>query len=768
MMEEALEELWAEAGGPTHGVGLACVGSLARRELGPRSDLDLVLVHDGRTAGVEALAERLWYPLWDSRVRLDHAVRTPAECASIAGSELSAGVGLLDLRPLAGDRDLVGSARTALLASWRNGARKRLPELLDSIDERRRTFGDAAYLLEPDLKEARGGFRDMSTLRALAATWLTDLPHGLVTEPYHRLLDVRDALHVTAGRTLDRLLATEVDEVAARLGYPDGDELHRYVSLAARRIGYAVDLTARAARQVLPVRRVISFARRERKPVLSEGPHGLIVHAGEVGLGQRVSVADPLLGLRAAAYAAREGLVLSPVTAENLGRALADGTTPPLPDPWPAEALEALLELLSAGRGLLGPWEALELNRCIGVWLPDWTSIRAKPQHNPIHRHTVDRHSVQTVVECAPFLTAVERPDLLLLAALFHDIGKATAGRDHPAVGAPVARAAVLRLGLSAEDADVVALLVREHLALADLATHRDHTDPATAETLATAVGGRAENLRLLRALTEADARAAGPAAWSPWRAQLIDALADRVLGRLTGAERPAPAQTARGVRLAAAVAGDGRPRVEVEPVPGGVELVAAERDRVGLFGDMAGLLAAHQVTVRSGSLTTEHGIAVNTWRLEVDDPADLPPASVLQTELQRLAEGDHRVLQGVRRRDLRNRAGAPTPFVAALPGASETAAVLEVRAGDRSGLLWALGEAVAGIGLNLRSAHVSTLAGQAIDTLYLTEPDGRRPDDDRVAEAITVVRAAAGLPEPDRQATTATADRHGDPITAP
>ena len=251
---------------------MACVGSLARRELGPRSDLDLVLLHDGKRRSVNLLAEKLWYPLWDARIRMDHAVRTPAECADVAGRELTAGVGLLDLRLVRGDPDLVATARSALFGAWRNNARKRLPELLSALEERHETAGDAAYLLEPDLKEARGGLRDMSVLRALAATWLTDRPHTGVNDPYERMLDVRDALHVTSGRTLDRLLAAEVDDVAKLLGFGETDDLRREVSLAARRIGHAVDITSRAARQaIVPQRRVLSFVRRERKPGYEAG-----------------------------------------------------------------------------------------------------------------------------------------------------------------------------------------------------------------------------------------------------------------------------------------------------------------------------------------------------------------------------------------------------------------------------------------------------------------------------------------------------------------
>ena len=376
---------------------------------------------------MDELANRLWYPLWDARVRIDHSVRTPAECAEVAGQELSAGVGLLDLRLVAGDGALVTGARTALLDAWRGSARRRLPELVDALGERWQQFGDAAYLLEPDLKEARGGLRDMTSLRALAATWLTDLPHTGVREPYERLLDVRDALHLSSGRASDRLLLEQVDPVARQLGYDEPDELRRDVSLAARWIGHAVDLTVRAAQGAVPQRRLLSFTRRERRPEYVEADHGLIIHGGEVALGRRASASDPLTGLRAGALAASRGLMLSPVTADNLGR-----LAPALPVPWPAEAREALLEMLSSGAGLVPVWEALDLAGCIVRWIPCWEPIRARPQHNPVHRFTVDRHSVQTVVEAQRHLTRVERPDILLLTALFHDIGKLP-GRRQPA-----------------------------------------------------------------------------------------------------------------------------------------------------------------------------------------------------------------------------------------------------------------------------------------------------------------------------------------------
>ena len=756
-VESALRALYAEVGGPVAGTALAAVGSLARRELGPRSDIDLVLLHDGRDKSVGQLAEKLWYPLWDSGIRLDHAVRTPAECTDIAGRELSAGVGLLDLRAISGDARLVSSARSSLLDAWRGHARRRLPELLSSLDERLDSHGDAAYLLEPDLKEARGGFRDMTMLRALAATWLTDRPHQGIKEPYERLLDVRDALHLSSGRALDRLLAGEAQEVAHRLGLPDTDTLHREISLAARRIGHAVDLTVRAARQVLPQRRVLSFVRRERKPSYVTAPHGLIIHQGEIGLDRQTKPSTPLLGLRAGALAARQGLVLSPVTADNLG-----AHTPAIEAPWPDEARETLLEMLATGQNLLPVWEALDLAGCITRWIPDWEPIRARPQHNPIHRHTVDRHSVQAVAEAQPHLTAVERPDLLLLACLFHDIGKLPgAATRHAVVGAPIARRNAELVGLPGKDADLVERLVRHHLTLVSLATRRNHADPATLDALVAAVDGRAEVLRMLRALTEADARAAGPAAWSQWRAQLVNVLADSCEGLLAGEHRRPETSDLVDVGLARSVKLDGRPRVRLEAKPGGMQLVVAANDRLGLFSETAGLLASHSIQVRSAVLNTVDGVAVNTWRVDKQVAADLPDVAFLIKQFERLEAGDSGMLQSIRRREARAQTGqsgqaagasgpngsSAKPYVELIADASETAVVVEVRTGDRAGLLYALGQSLAAERLSIRSAHISTLAGQAIDTFYLTEADGSKPSAARAARAVEVLRSAAGLP---------------------
>ncbi|GMA26506.1 hypothetical protein GCM10025864_42650 [Luteimicrobium album] len=236
------------------GLALAAVGSLGRGDLGPASDLDLVLVHDGRTHDAETVtrvAERLWYPLWDAKVELDHAVRTLSQCRQVASKDLPAAVGWLDVRPVAGDPVVVHRAASAVLGDWRSASRRRLPELLASTKERADRFGELAYLIEPDLKESRGGIRDAVVLSALAATWLTDRPHGDVDRATTHLLDVRDAVHVVARRRTNRLVLQDLEEVAGVSGYDDGDALLAGLAEAGREISYALDTTVRRARQAL-------------------------------------------------------------------------------------------------------------------------------------------------------------------------------------------------------------------------------------------------------------------------------------------------------------------------------------------------------------------------------------------------------------------------------------------------------------------------------------------------------------------------------------
>jgi [protein-PII] uridylyltransferase len=767
MVESALVRAWRAAivpldgerprrrrsSGGLEGVALAAVGSVARGDAGPASDLDLVLLHDGRHLSADEvgeLAQRLWYPLWDAGLRLDHSVRTPTQCREVASNDLSAAVGMLDLRVISGDASLVVRARTSLLGDWRNGIRRRLPQVLEALSERAQRFGEAAHLLEPDLKEARGGLRDVTVLRALAASWVTDRPHGPVDEAHVQLLDIRDALQAVTGKGTDRLLLAEQDPVAVLCAMTDADELLSTVSDCARSIAYAVDVTVRRARQSLPTRRLRPGPRRPRLRPLG---HGLVEHDGEVVLGVGVRASeDPVLPLRAAAAAVRVGLPLSPVTIEHLA-----GDCPPLPDPWPAPARDDFVAMLAAGPMLATVWESLDRSGLITRWIPEWAGVRNRPQRNAVHRHTVDRHQIETVICIQSALRDTARPDLLVLTALLHDIGKIAGAHDHSVVGAPLAGRVARRMGLAPEDCEVVERLVREHLTLIELATRRDPDDPRTVDDLVNAVGGRLETLQMLRALTEADARSVGTVAWTSWRARLVDDLYTRAATALRGDEPPGPAPIAPAeVELVRLVTSDGRPRVAVTPMDELFIVTVVAADRTGLLADIAGVLAGFRLTVKSAlvrtvSAETEDGpdIAVDTWWVE-SAGGDAPIPATLELSLRRLGEGDLSVLEPMVRRDAgyRTRNGTlARPRVVLLPGASAEATVLEVRAADRPGLMHAIGAALAGVGVDLRSAHVATHAGQAVDVLYVCEHGGGRLSPPRVAETVSVLVDAGSIP---------------------
>lgn len=748
-----LAETWGGAldGARSDGLALAAVGSLARGESGPLSDLDLVLVHDGRTLGEDALtqlAERVWYPVWDCGLRLDHAVRTVAQCRAVAADDLVAAVGLLDLGCVAGDPQVVAAARSTVAHDWRASARRRLPSLLEALQDRHARAGDLAHSVEPDLKDGHGGLRDLSVLDALVAAWLADRQRGAVDEARRTLLDVRDAVHVVSGRGRDRLLREDHDAVAALLGDDDGDALLTRVSQAGRTVGYALDATARRAGQA---QRARTLRVGPRRPRLNPLGHGLYEHDGEVVLGPRAAIgADPLLPLRTAVVAARHDLPIAPTTLANLAE-----KAPALPQPWPQLARDLFVDLLAAGPGLVMVWEGLDQAGLVDRWLPEWAQVRSRPQRSAVHRHTVDRHLIETVVSARPLLRAVARPDLLLLGALLHDLGKVRGSTDHAVTGARRAEAVLVRMGHRAQDVEVVTTLVREHLTLIDLATRRDHEDPGTVAAARHAAGGSREVFDLLVALTEADARAAGPLAWTDWRAGLLHRLAGVTRdGWDPSGPGPDPADPPSAVGAADAVElhdltvlADGPPGVVVRPLQGAYRVDVVTADRLGLFADTAGLLAAQGFVVRTALLRTLGSVAADEWHVE-SPGGDAPDAARIVRGLVRLRGGDQtplaplvRRVAGGSRPSSRSRTGEPGQARAlVVPHASTRATVLEVRAQDRPGLLHDLGRGFAGAGLSVRSAHIATYAGQTLDTFYLTEPDGELLSPARVARTVALV----------------------------
>ena len=319
---------------------------------------------------------------------------------------------------------------------------------------------------------------------------------------------------------------------------------------------------------------------------------------------------DPTLALRAAIASARLGVPLSRATMARLAQ---EAPTPPAP--WAEDVTRTFVSLLSLGSPAVHPIETLDQ---LGVWeryMPEWASVRNQPQFNPYHRWSVDRHLLETVASAAGHVRDVRRPDLLVLGALLHDIGKGTGG-DHSEHGAGIAAGVAERMGLAAEDRATLEKLVRYHLLLPDIATRRDLEDPVTLNLVADAVGDE-NTLELLRALAAADGEATGTAAWSPWKAGLVNELAERTGALLSGGRRRPGRHFPSEAHSRLMEAG------VVQVLPSEGELVVIAPDRPGLFSAVAGALALHGIGVLQARAHSQNGMALEVFTLDLPAHAD-------------------------------------------------------------------------------------------------------------------------------------------------
>src|SRR3954470_5458038 len=712
-------DAWLVAMFPRHlpGVSLVAVGGLGRRDCAPYSDLDLVLLHNG-AAGIDRIASALWYPIWDARLGLDHSVRTLPEALSVAHDDVKVALGLLDARHLAGDAALSGELIAAAGDQWRRTAVRLMPQLKELTTTRWASHGELAFLLEGDLKEAAGGLRDLTILRGIGRAGLADTMRPAVRAAGLRLLDTRDALHLAVGRRVDRLVAQERGAVAELLELDDGDALLRRVAGDARTVAHALDDAWRAADRLRTGRRRgLPPGGAARRPVARD----VVEQDGELVLARTAigPVPDPSLSLRVAAAAATVRLPIARATCEWLA-----AFSPPLPSPRPPAARAALVSLLGSGPGLLPTWEACDRYGLIDTWLPEWARMRSLPQHHPVHRFTLDRHLVQAAYEATTYAREVDRPDLLLIGAFLHDVGKGLPG-DHSIVGAPIAAEIAARIGLPPADVATVEKLVRLHLLLPDVATRRDLSDPVTISTVAEQVGDSA-TLDLLHALSRADSHATGPAAWSDWKGRLMAELVQRVHAALDNGELPEP------------------PLPDPELLEGNLPAVHLDGDRVavaaadrrGLLGPGAARLARHRLDVVGANTSTADGRAIVEFLTQPRFGSPYDPVA-LAADLRRVAAGDVSVTQRVRARAMSARGGTASPRVVWHRDAATDAAVLELRAADSAGLLYRVATALDEAGAEVRAARISTLGGDVVDAFYLVGAWSEESERDRVTSAV-------------------------------
>jgi [protein-PII] uridylyltransferase len=709
------------------GIALVAVGGYGRRELCPGSDLDLLLVHD-RVKGIAKLADALWYPIWDAGLSVDHSVRTVKETLEVVDADFRSALGLLSARHVAGDENLARTAAKEVRARWAAKPRATLERLRNAMELRWFQHGELAFLLEPDVKLSRGGLRDVDCAyaAALAAPVVGPfLEDPRLEEAANELLALRVALHATTGRARDRLLLEDQDAVARRLGFSDADELLPGVAAAARRIAWVTDQIWRRIEtwQAAPRRAT------HDTPVAA----GIALHAEELALDETADpAADSALALRLAAASARTGV---PIAAAALARLEADAAPPP--EPWPPATRDAFVDLLGCGHAAVPLLETLDHLGVLGRYIREWQAVRSKPQRNVYHRYTVDRHSFEAAAEASLLTRDVHRPDLLLVAALFHDIGKGFPG-DHSVAGEELMRSIAERMGFDATDVETLVTLVGEHLLLPDAATRRDLGDPATIEMVADRVRS-IPTLELLDALTRADSIATGPAAWSSWKETLLDELLVLTRAHLAGERaeanppEPTPAQRTmmkeRNLKL----------------VPEGTQLTVVAPDRTGLLAITAGALAVNGLAVRSATGLSENAMAVEVFELDFMGRHTEPDWDLLHEDLQRALDDPAALrarlaaLGGASRLPVRPGA-AKTPEARVLfdNDATPRATIVEVRAPDGVGVLSHIAWALASTACDIAVVRALTLGHEVVDTFYVTDgPTGEKLTDPARLDAI-------------------------------
>jgi [protein-PII] uridylyltransferase len=735
-----LSSLFTESGANADEVAIAAVGGFGRGELSPGSDLDIVILHTGSLSEKELseLVNKILYPLWDKNIKIDHSVRTRAEVREASEVDLKVVLGLLDIRLVCGNADLVAAVQVDALDEWRKNSKRRLPELEKSLTERHQRVGELAYLLEPDLKEARGGLRDITAIRAINKSASLAIPIERISVAESILANVREALHIVSGRDKDKLLFQEQDKVAEYLDYSDADALMSDVAQAARSVDYLLDSTwYRYAHKGKDGSG--RFLKRVRSTALSRD---ISVSNREVVIDQSSDFSlDPVIGLRAAAAAAQLGLPLSMDSLARLAQSLGEGIGQ-LPTPWPREARESLISLIGAGSAMVQIFEALDQEEIIFHWIPEWRSVRSLPQRNVLHRHTVDRHMVETAVQAAALTRQVHRPDLLLFSALFHDIGKGTE-EDHSERGVILIEPLARRIGFSDADVETIKLLVKHHLLLSATATRRDLDDPATITSVADLIPDL-QTLELLHALSIADGEATGRAAWTEWKASLVAELVRRVELAITDntvAQQPelTDLQRTKAEARELSVAIENRGSVYA------IEIVVP--DSTGLLSTVAGVLNLLRLDVRSARTKSLSGAAVMEWIVIPDPHAPELTNKVLHDELTRALNSKSSLKERIQER-IDAYAQLPTipvpePVVDTFLDAATDATIIEVRSHDRPALLFGIGESIMRSNIDIRSAIVTTLGAEAIDTLYVTEIGGGPLTPERAEEVATRLRAA-------------------------
>ncbi|HEY3798212.1 MAG TPA: [protein-PII] uridylyltransferase [Caulobacteraceae bacterium] len=724
---------------PTQGERLAllAVGGYGRGALAPFSDIDLLFLRPYKqTAHAESVIEFMLYALWDLGFKVGHASRTLDEAVRLSREDITIRTSILEMRRLAGDEALAETLQRRFRDEVvRGSGAEFVAAKLKERDERHSRAGASRFMVEPNVKEGKGGLRDLHTLFWIArylhpadsvdAVLKMDVFQGREVRAFIRAFDfleaVRAHLHFATGRPEERLSFDLQPGVARRMGYadrprPGGDNtpaverfMRRYF-LIAREVGtltraFSAKLEAEHMKAVPKgLSRFLPQTPPRRQPL---GEPGFHIDGGRLSVdGAETFEQDPDNLIRLFAIADQRNLDLHPDAFTAATRSLNLITSKVRRDPAVAKLF---LGILARGRNTRRTLELMNEAGVLGRYIPEFGRIVAQMQFNMYHSYTVDEHTLRAVGViadiaagrfaedhplCTTVMPLIEDREALFLAMLLHDTGKGGVGGQEKA-GARAARQACERMGLDRSKIELIAWIVEHHLVMSDFAQKRDVADPATVAAFAKVVENP-ERMRLLLVLTVADIRSVGPGVWNGWKGQL--------LRELYGATET----VFRGGRMSDA-AGVARRRLEALAYDSRTALVGADPD-------------AH------------------AWATAMEDAyfaAFAPAEQAAHLTLWRRAE-----------------AAESNTAAEAKVRSDRTAAEVAVAARDREGLFADVVQAIAGLGGNVVGARIFTSSrGEALDVFYIQDAAGEAfgvHNERTLTRLVEAIEAAArGAPPP-------------------
>ena len=788
-------------------LSIVAVGGYGRRELAPFSDIDLLFLFPYKqTPRGEQVVEYVLYLLWDLGIKIGHSTRSTDDCVRLARQDLTIRTALLEARYLWGDQELFLSFRKSFQDRVVAGSALEFVEgKLAERDARHKKLGDSRYLVEPNVKDGKGGLRDLQTLFWIAkytyqASTVGDLvSHGVLSElesknfakDHNFLWTVRFHLHYLAERSEDRLTFDLQTKLAKRMNYSDRagasgvERFMKHYYLVAKDIG---DLTRIFCASI--------EADSVRKPFIKLPRFGLPRDLQGFSLDRdRLTVSDdkmferdPLAMIRLFYVGQQQGLDIHPYALRLMTQNLRKLDSKLQKDP---EANRLFIEIMTSQDEPEIALTRMSEAGVLGRFLPDFGRVVGQTQHDMYHVYTVDEHTIQAI----GLLASIERGErrkehplvsevlpmvgsrkALYVSVLLHDIAKGRGG-NHSEIGAQVAKKICPRLGLNSEETETVEWLVKQHLALSNVAQKRDLSDSKTISDFANLVQSL-ERLRLLLCLTVVDMRATGPTVWNNWKAELLRELYYSTADVLSGSQlnhtdsrrvdiaktslhaclsdwpdKDVEAQLSRGypgywltfdtdtlerqahLMRSAEVSGellsiDSRVVNDLDVT----EVTIYTQDHPGLFSLIAGAFAAVGASVVDAKVfTTPQGMALDVFRLQdfneraFDEPLALDRMAL---QIERSIAGEMKLDETQAEHIFvaaRTRVFTVAPRVIIDNQASATHTVIEINGRDRPGFLFSVTQALYSLSLQISSSKISTYGERAVDVFYVKDGFGMK-----------------------------------------